>query len=81
MHQFFMLQWTVNFLIQFYESQVAGYVVTFNRAGPAILDWYTGTAIACAYSVNKLGGSGGMLPHENFFSEIASEAMFGPKCY
>ena len=31
----------------------------------------------------KLGGSGGMLPQENFFkirhSEIASEAMFGPK--
>ena len=33
-------------------------------------------------SVNKLGGYGGMLPQENFFklgTEIASEAMFGPK--
>ena len=34
--------------------------------------------------VKKLGGSGGMLPQENFkirHSEMASEAMFGPKCY
>ena len=33
-------------------------------------------------TVNKLGGSGGMLPLENFkirHSEIASEAIFGPK--
>ena len=45
---------------------------------PAILNWYG----HC--SMNKLGGSGGMLPQENFkirHSEIASEAMFGPKCY
>ena len=73
MHQFFMLQWTVNFLIQFYESQVAGYVATFNRAGASY--WY-GHCVRL-----KCGGSGGMLSHENFFSEIASEAMFGPKCY
>ena len=49
---------------------------------PAILDWY-GHCVRS--SVNKLGGSGGMLPQENYFkirhSEIASEAMFGPKCY
>ena len=45
---------------------------------PAILDWYG----HCG--VKKLGGSGGMLPQENFkirHSEIASEAMFGPKRY
>ena len=47
---------------------------------PAISDWYG----HCVYvSVNKVGGSGGMPPKDNFIkiwhSEIASEAMFGPK--
>ena len=45
---------------------------------PAILDWYGHCGL------KKLGGSGGMLPQENFkirHSEIASEATFGPKCY
>ena len=54
--------------------------VEVHTAGPepAILDWYG----YCG--MKKLGGSGGMLPQENFkirHSEIASEAMFGPKCY
>ena len=30
-------------------------------------------------SVKKVGGSGGMLPQRIRHSEIASEAMFGPK--
>ena len=30
---------------------------------PAILDWY---GHCMCVSVNKLGGSGGMLPHKNF---------------
>ena len=29
-------------------------------------NFMTGTAIACALSINKLGGSGDMLPQENF---------------
>ena len=44
---------------------------------PAILDWYGHWGI-------KLEGSGGMLSQKSFkirHSEIASEAMFGPKCY
>ena len=49
---------------------------------PAILDWY---GHCVRLSVNKLGGSGGMLSQEKIFkirhSEIASEAMFGLKCY
>ena len=47
---------------------------------PAILDWY---GYCVRVSVNKVGGSGGMLPQEKFckikHSEIASEAMFGSK--
>ena len=43
---------------------------------PALLDWQ-----GCC-GMNKLGGSGGMLPQEKIMhSEIASEATFGPKCY
>ena len=57
-------------------------VSLFSNAGPApaISDWY---GHCVGVSVNKVGGSGGMPPQENFFkirySEIASEAMFGPK--
>ena len=56
----------------------------FQKAGPepAILDWY---GHCVRLSVNKLGGSGGMLPQGKFFklrhSEIASEAIFGQKYY
>ena len=45
---------------------------------PAILDCY---GHCVRLSVDKLGGSGGILPHEIRHSEIAAEAMFGPKCY
>ena len=43
---------------------------------PAILDWY---GHCVRLSVKKVGGSGGMLPQRIRHSEIASEAMFGPK--
>ena len=42
---------------------------------PAILDWYGHCGM------NKLGGVGGMLPRKIWHSEIASQAMFGPKYY
>ena len=52
------------------------YIISSGLA-PAILDWY---GHCVCVSVNKLGGSGGMLPQEKIrHSEIASEAMFGPK--
>ena len=45
-----------------------------------MLDWY-GNCVRV--SENEVGGSGGMFPQEIFFeirhSEIASEALFGPK--
>ena len=50
----------------------------FTELEPAILDWYG----HC--DVNKVGGSGACSPKKIFkirHSEIASEAMFGPKDY
>ena len=47
-------------------------------AGPAptVLDWY---GHCVRVSVNKLGGLGACSPRKISHSEIASEAMFGPK--
>ena len=56
----------------------------FTGPEAAILDWY-GHCMRALKPVNKLGGSWDMLRQENLFqirhSEIASEAMFEPKCY
>ena len=54
-----------------------------DRTGFGEIDKRTEIPCCCRIlSVNKLGGSGGMVPQENFkirHSEMASEAMFGPK--